>query len=145
VICEAQHSSFKSATIGNAHVVTEDPFSLRPSALETCIKNSKWRQRLFAEGLLFQQVYAPTLPGYGRAEKPCLPYSQELWVAFLREFVVEVVRRPVVVVGNSIGGFLSASLAADYGSLVQGGVLKSSRTDIWFSSGKGAVRTANKA
>ena len=71
----------------------------------------------------YLQVYAPTLPGYGRAEKPCLPYSQELWVAFLREFVVEVVRRPVVVVGNSIGGFLSASLAADYSSLVQGETL----------------------
>ncbi len=69
---------------------------------------------------VFWQVYAPTLPGYGRAEKPSLPYSQELWVAFLREFVVEVVRRPVVVVGNSIGGFLAASLAADYSSLVQG-------------------------
>ncbi len=66
------------------------------------------------------QVYAPTLPGYGRAEKPSLPYSQKLWVEFLRDFVVEVVRRPVVVAGNSIGGFLSASLAADYRQLVQG-------------------------
>ena len=65
-------------------------------------------------------MYAPTLPGYGRAEKPSLPYSQELWVDFLRDFVVEIVRRPVVVVGNSIGGFLSASLAADYKQLVQG-------------------------
>lgn len=68
----------------------------------------------------FLQVYAPTLPGYGRAEKPSIPYSQKLWVEFLRDFVVEVARRPVVVVGNSIGGFLSASLAADYSKLVQG-------------------------
>lgn len=65
-------------------------------------------------------MYAPTLPGYGRAEKPSLPYSQQLWVEFLRDFVVEVVRRPVLVVGNSIGGFMSASLAADYPGLVQG-------------------------
>lgn len=69
---------------------------------------------------IYLQVYAPTLPGYGRAEKPSIPYSQKLWVDFLRDFVVEVVRRPVVVAGNSIGGFLSASLAADYPQLVQG-------------------------
>ena len=57
------------------------------------------------------QVYAPTIPGFGRSEKPALPYTQGLWQAFLRDFVVEVVRRPVVVAGNSIGGYLSACLA----------------------------------
>ena len=66
------------------------------------------------------QVFAPTLPGYGRSEKPALAYSQHLWSSFLREFVVEVVRRPVVVVGNSIGGYISASLAAENPNLVQG-------------------------
>ena len=66
------------------------------------------------------QVYAPTFPGYGRSEKPAVAYSQELWRDFLRDFVVEVVRRPVVVAGNSIGGFIAASLAADHRSLVQG-------------------------
>ena len=66
------------------------------------------------------QVYAPTFPGYGRSEKQALAYSQELWRDFLRDFVLEVVRRPVVVAGNSIGGFISASLAADYPSLVKG-------------------------
>jgi pimeloyl-ACP methyl ester carboxylesterase len=39
---------------------------------------------------------------------------------------VQVVRRPVVVAGNSIGGFISASLAADYPGLVQGLVLLNS-------------------
>ena len=67
------------------------------------------------------QVYAPTFPGYGRSEKQSLAYSQELWRDFLRDFVIEVVQRPVVVAGNSIGGFISASLAADYPSLVKGG------------------------
>ena len=65
-------------------------------------------------------MYAPTFPGYGRAEKPPVAYSQELWRDFLRDFVVEVVRRPVVVAGNSIGGFIGASLAADHPTLVQG-------------------------
>ena len=66
------------------------------------------------------QVYAPTFPGYGRSEKQSLAYSQELWRDFLRDFVLEVVQCPVVVAGNSIGGFISASLAADYPSLVKG-------------------------
>ena len=66
------------------------------------------------------QVYAPTFPGYGRSEKQSLAYSQELWRDFLRDFVLEVVQRPVVIAGNSIGGFISASLAADYPSLVKG-------------------------
>lgn len=65
-------------------------------------------------------MYAPTFPGYGRSEKQALAYSQELWRDFLRDFVLEVVGRPVVVAGNSIGGFISASLAADYPSLVKG-------------------------
>jgi hypothetical protein len=38
----------------------------------------------------------------------------------------QVVRRPVVVAGNSIGGFISASLAADYPGAVQGLVLLNS-------------------
>ena len=65
-------------------------------------------------------MYAPTFPGYGRAEKPAVAYSQELWRDFLRDFVVEVVRRPVVLAGNSIGGFIGASLAADHRPLVRG-------------------------
>lgn len=69
---------------------------------------------------LLLQVYAPTIPGFGRSEKPALAYSQTLWLDFLREFVVEVVRRPVVVVGNSIGGFISASLAAACPTIVKG-------------------------
>ena len=109
-------------------------------------------------------MFAPTLPGYGRAEKPSLPYGQvcarhppgcagaclpsllppvhataaacprhffppsppypippthislpkqDLWASFLADFCRDVVRRPVVAAGNSIGGFLAASLAAD--------------------------------
>ncbi len=48
------------------------------------------------------------------------PSAQELWRDFLRDFVIEVVRRPVVAVGNSIGGYISASLAGDYPALVSG-------------------------
>ena len=66
------------------------------------------------------QVFAPTFPGYGRSEKPAVSYSAELWRDFLRDFVLEVVNRPVVLAGNSIGGYIGASLAADYPDLVSG-------------------------
>lgn len=43
---------------------------------------------------------------------------------------LQVVRRPVIVAGNSIGGFVSASLAADYPDLVHGLVLLNSAGPI---------------
>jgi pimeloyl-ACP methyl ester carboxylesterase len=39
---------------------------------------------------------------------------------FVRDFLVGVVGRPAVLAGNSIGGFISASCAADYPELVAG-------------------------
>ena len=35
-----------------------------------------------------------------------------------RDFIVQVIGRPVVVAGNSIGGFVSTSMAADNPSIV---------------------------
>lgn len=32
-------------------------------------------------------VFAPTFPGFGRAEKGALPYSQVLWTEYLRDFI----------------------------------------------------------
>lgn len=46
--------------------------------------------------------------------------------ALLRDFLVCVVGSPAVLAGNSIGGFISASAAADYPSLVAGLVLVNS-------------------
>ncbi|KAL4854579.1 Pheophytinase [Chlorella vulgaris] len=85
-----------------------------------------YRDNVAALAAAGYDVYSPTLPGYGRSEKPVLPYGQDLWTQFLADFVLQVVRRPVVVAGNSIGGFISASLAADYPGLVQGLVLLNS-------------------
>jgi pimeloyl-ACP methyl ester carboxylesterase len=39
---------------------------------------------------------------------------------FVRDFLVGVVGRPAVLAGNSIGGFISASCAADFPTLVAG-------------------------
>ena len=59
------------------------------------------------------RVYCPSLPGYGRSEKKVLPYGQAAWAGFRREFVLGVVRAPVLAAGNSIGGYIVAALAAD--------------------------------
>ncbi|KAG2497218.1 hypothetical protein HYH03_004807 [Edaphochlamys debaryana] len=72
------------------------------------------------------RVFAPTFPGFGRSQKASVPYSQDLWRDFLRDFTLEVVRAPVVLAGNSIGGFISTSMAADYPGLVRGLVLLNS-------------------
>jgi pimeloyl-ACP methyl ester carboxylesterase len=75
-------------------------------------------------------VYAPTFPGYGRSEKMSLEYGQDLWRDFLADFISEIIKRPVVLAGNSIGGYISASVAADYPGLVKGLVLLNSAGQI---------------
>lgn len=75
-------------------------------------------------------VYAPTFPGYGRSEKMSLQYGQDLWRDFLADFISQVVKRPVVLAGNSIGGYISASVAADYPGMVKGLVLLNSAGQI---------------
>eukprot|EP00208_Stichococcus_sp_RCC1054_P008027 CAMPEP_0206150500 /NCGR_PEP_ID=MMETSP1473-20131121/38333_1 /ASSEMBLY_ACC=CAM_ASM_001109 /TAXON_ID=1461547 /ORGANISM="Stichococcus sp, Strain RCC1054" /LENGTH=795 /DNA_ID=CAMNT_0053548005 /DNA_START=103 /DNA_END=2489 /DNA_ORIENTATION=+ len=87
------------------------------------------------------QVYAPTFPGYGRAEKPAVSYSAELWRDFLRDFVLQVVGRPVVVAGNSIGGYIGAMLAGTHPTLCSGLVLLNSAGQIepgWAPPAAGA-------
>ena len=76
-------------------------------------------------------VWCPTLPGFGRSEKAALPYSQEFWTRYLADFAEQVIAGgPVVVAGNSIGGFMSANLACDYAHLVAGLVLLNSAGPI---------------
>ena len=54
-----------------------------------------------AEG---NRVWALSLLGFGRSEKPDVVYTQDLWAELIRDFIVEVIGEPVVLVGNSIGG-----------------------------------------
>lgn len=68
-------------------------------------------------------VFAPTLPGYGRSEKPPARYGQGLWGSFVEEFAREVVRGPVVAAGNSIGGYIVSAAAASSGRDVFKGVV----------------------
>ena len=60
-----------------------------------------------------------------------MAYSQDMWRDFLRDFIIEVVRRPVLIVGNSIGGFMAASLAGDYPDLAEGEMRRLSSGTHW--------------
>lgn len=71
-------------------------------------------------------VFAPTMPGFGRSEKAALPYSQALWTDCLADFITEVIQGPTAVAGNSIGGFMSAELAGRHPELVTALVLVNS-------------------
>ncbi len=69
------------------------------------------------------QVYAIDLLGFGQSAKPNWNYRTEIWRDQLRDFCQQVVRRPVVAVGNSLGGYVSLSLGADWPEWTKGVVL----------------------
>jgi pimeloyl-ACP methyl ester carboxylesterase len=82
-----------------------------------------WRDN--AKGLLAKgyKVYCPTLPGYGRSEKASAQYTPQFWSEYVRDFITNVVKRPVVIAGNSIGGYISAYTSAKNPELIKGLVL----------------------
>ncbi|XP_022159837.1 uncharacterized protein LOC111026138 isoform X2 [Momordica charantia] len=76
------------------------------------------------------QVWAITLLGFGRSEKPNIVYTELLWAEFLRDFIIEVVGRPVHLVGNSIGGYIVAIVSCLWPSLVKSIVLINSAGSV---------------
>lgn len=69
------------------------------------------------------QVYAIDLLGFGRSAKPNLQYSGNLWRDQLHDFITEVIKKPVVLAGNSLGGYASLCLAAQRPSSAAGLIL----------------------
>ena len=53
------------------------------------------------------RVWAITLLGFGRSEKPNVVYTELMWAELVRDFIVEVVGEQVHLVGNSLGGMCS--------------------------------------
>lgn len=70
-----------------------------------------WKKNIAALQEEFE-VWAIDLLGFGRSAKPQLTYSGELWRDQLHDFIQTVVQRPVVLVGNSLGGYASLCVAA---------------------------------
>ncbi|KAL6127000.1 hypothetical protein ACLB2K_075045 [Fragaria x ananassa] len=57
------------------------------------------------------RVWAITVLGFGKSEKPNIVYTELLWSEMVRDFILEVVGEPVHLVGNSIGGYIIAIVA----------------------------------
>jgi pimeloyl-ACP methyl ester carboxylesterase len=69
------------------------------------------------------EVWAIDLLGFGRSTKAVAPYGGNLWRDQLHDFITEVIGQPVVLAGNSIGGYATLCVAAQRPESVLGLVL----------------------
>ncbi len=84
-----------------------------------------WRKNISQLQQQFQ-VWAIDLLGFGRSAKPKQEYSGELWREQLHDFITEVIAQPAVLVGNSLGGYACACVAAEYPQSTMGLILLNS-------------------
>ncbi|MBD2021426.1 alpha/beta fold hydrolase [Leptolyngbya sp. FACHB-36] len=91
-----------------------------------------WRKNLAGLSQDFE-VWAIDLLGFGRSAKPDWQYSGDLWRDQLHDFISDVIGRPAVLVGNSLGGYVSLCVASQRPDAAAGLVLINSAgpfTDI---------------
>nr|WP_017718876.1 alpha/beta fold hydrolase [Oscillatoria sp. PCC 10802] len=84
-----------------------------------------WRKNLAGLQDDFE-VWAIDLLGFGRSAKPDWQYSGELWREQLRDFITGAIGQPAVLAGNSLGGYVSLCVAAQYRDDAAGLVLLNS-------------------
>jgi pimeloyl-ACP methyl ester carboxylesterase len=70
-----------------------------------------WRKCIAGLSTEFE-VWAIDLLGFGRSAKPDWEYSGDLWREQLHDFITEMIGQPVVLAGNSLGGYASLCVAA---------------------------------
>lgn len=70
-----------------------------------------WKKNIAELSQAFE-VWAIDLLGFGRSAKADLTYSGDLWRDQLHEFITEIVGRPAVLAGNSLGGYAALCVAA---------------------------------
>jgi pimeloyl-ACP methyl ester carboxylesterase len=84
-----------------------------------------WRKNI--QGLKSDfEVWAIDLLGFGRSGKPQEEYSGQLWRDQLQDFITEVIGQPVILAGNSLGGYASLCVAAQCPSTAKGVILLNS-------------------
>ena len=79
-----------------------------------------WRYNLPALADGGHPTYALCMLGYGKSAKPSLEYTSELWGALVADFLREVVGRPALIAGNSIGAIAALGAAYDAPELTAG-------------------------
>jgi len=84
-----------------------------------------WRKNIAGLSRDFE-VWAIDLLGFGRSAKPKWQYSGDLWRDQLYDFIQEVIGQPVVLAGNSLGGYTSLCVAAQQPDAAAGLVLLNS-------------------
>ena len=78
-----------------------------------------WRYNV-AELAKKHRVFAVDLLGFGWSDKALVDYSQAVWSEQIGAFIKEVVDDgPVVLAGNSLGGYNSLATAARFPELVK--------------------------
>ncbi|MFB8791324.1 MAG: alpha/beta fold hydrolase [Potamolinea sp.] len=78
-----------------------------------------WRHNLEVIGE-HHTVYALDMLGFGASRKAAVDYKIDLWVAQVYEFWQTFIRKPMVLVGNSIGSLVCLAAAAAHPEMVQG-------------------------
>lgn len=81
-----------------------------------------WQKNLAGLSEQFE-VWAIDLLGFGRSTKAVMEYSGDLWRDQLHDFIAEVIGRPAVLAGNSLGGYACLCVAAQRPEAVAGLIL----------------------
>jgi pimeloyl-ACP methyl ester carboxylesterase len=68
-------------------------------------------------------VYALDLLGFGKSERPATAYTGNLYADLVSDLLTEVVRRPAVLLGSSLGSAYAAAAAARHPDLVRALIL----------------------
>lgn len=111
-----------------AGTTDQQPFSDKPSLLLIHgfgASTDHWRKNI-AELQHEFDVWAIDLLGFGRSDKPDIAYSADVWQHQLQDFIAKVIGRPVVLAGNSLGGYASLCVAAGASEWVKGVILLNS-------------------
>ncbi len=69
------------------------------------------------------EVWAIDLLGFGRSAKPNIEYTGNLWRDQLDNFIQEIIGQPVILAGNSLGGYASLCLASQCPNSAKGLIL----------------------
>jgi pimeloyl-ACP methyl ester carboxylesterase len=69
------------------------------------------------------EVWAIDLLGFGRSTKADTQYSPDVWSNQLHDFIEQVIGRPVVIAGNSIGGYTALATNVLFPSQTCGAIL----------------------
>ena len=91
------------------------------------------------------EVWAVDLLGFGRSAKAKLQYGGDLWRDQLKDFITEIIGQPVVLAGNSLGGYASLCVASQCPETCKGVILLNSAgpfSDTQKASKPNKIQTA---